>query len=363
MKNVRTLFLTRKYPPSKGGMESYSYNLITSYKGDKRAITLGGSQINLIWFLPYAFIYTLINAKRFDVIQLGDLLLSVCGWGAKKINPQIAVVVTIHGLDMTFPNRLYQLYLKLFSHGFDMYVPNSGATLEIAQKRGYTPLQRIAPATLNEKNTRFPLKNKKTFCNKYQIPDDSFIILTVGRLVKRKGVEWFLRNVLSKYDNPKLVYFVAGEGVFREQIENSIIELNESRIHLLGRVSDSDLAELYVNVDVMLMPNIFVEDDVEGFGMVATEACAAGALVVASNIQGIADAITDGKNGVLYPPEDSLALIRIIEDIYKNPERYTSIKQNASQYVLDHFTGEAIANKYEELIIKVSENYNCEKVY
>ena len=53
---MKTLFVTRKYPPQKGGMESYSYNLIQNYKGEKKVIALGKAKIHLLWFLPYSII-------------------------------------------------------------------------------------------------------------------------------------------------------------------------------------------------------------------------------------------------------------------------------------------------------------------
>ena len=98
------------------------------------------------------------------------------------------------------------------------------------------------------------------------------------------------------------------------------------------------------------MPNIYVENDVEGFGMVATETCAAGALAVAANIQGISDAIEDKVSGILYTPKKSEQLAKIIKDIYKNLERYEEIRQNAAQYVIKNFTGKAIAEKYQKII-------------
>ncbi len=347
--NEKVLFITRKYPPKKGGMELYSYNLITNYSGENKAITLGKSQINLIWFLPYCFFYALFNAKKFDVIEIGDMLMSSVGWAAKKRNNNIKVVATIHGLDITYPNKLYQIYLKLFSYGFEMYVPNSIYTTEIAKGKGYFPLECIPPATLNKEKSVFPQKDKIEFCKKYNIKPDSYIIATTGRLVKRKGVEWFISNVMPQYSNPQLVYLVVGEGNMREAIELSIDKYKENRVLLLGRISDADLSELYANIDVFLMPNIYVENDVEGFGMVATEACAANTLVVAANLQGIRDAVCNNVNGILFESGNANELISILEDIYSNSDKYRKIQENARDYVMNKYTGEAVAQRYKKI--------------
>ena len=346
---MKVLFVTRKYPPAKGGMEAYSYNLITHYTGEKKSIVLGKKQTHLIWFFPYTFFYAFFHAKKYDVIELGDMLMSAVGWVAKKRNKNIKVVATVHGLDITYSKKIYQKYLKMFSYGFDMYVPNSSYTLEVAESRGYGPLICVPPATLNENNTIFPPKDKDKFCKKYEISPDSFVIATTGRLVKRKGVEWFIRNGLANYENKQLVYLVVGVGPMEEEIKAAIQETGEKRVKMLGKISDEDLLELYTNIDVFLMPNILVENDVEGFGMVATEACAASTLVVAAEIQGIKDAIKNNTNGILYEPGNKDALINILDDVYNNPDKYDSIRNNTRSYVLSKYTGNAVAKSYSEI--------------
>jgi phosphatidylinositol alpha-1,6-mannosyltransferase len=65
---MKVLFITRKYPPQVGGMENYSYGLINNIDCPKRLIALKRRQSNLVWFLPYAFLKSLLYAWRVDVI-------------------------------------------------------------------------------------------------------------------------------------------------------------------------------------------------------------------------------------------------------------------------------------------------------
>ena len=67
----------------------------------------------------------------------------------------------------------------------------------------------------------------------------------------------------------------------------------------MGRVSDETRNRLFHSADIFVMPNITVRDDIEGFGIVAIEAGSCGLPVVASNLQGIRDAVLDGKTGYL----------------------------------------------------------------
>ncbi len=73
---MKVLFVTRKYPPLIGGMESLSYELTTGFPEPKTIIALKRSQKHLIWFLPYAFVRVALTGYRYDVIHLGDALLT-----------------------------------------------------------------------------------------------------------------------------------------------------------------------------------------------------------------------------------------------------------------------------------------------
>lgn len=350
MNGKRVLFITRKYPPMKGGMESYSYNLISNYDGEFKAITLGKKQIHLIWFLPYCFLYTFFNCRKYEVMQLGDMLLCGIGWFAKKINPSMKVVATVHGLDITYSNPLYRLYLRMFSKGLDYYVPNSSYTEQIALKNGYFPCTVIPPATLSGGVTPKETCKRDDFLRRYNIDEDAFVICTVGRLVKRKGVEWFIRNVLSGLNQDKIVYLVVGSGEMEEEIRKAVEETKATKVKLLGRVSEQQLNDIYAHSNVFLMPNIYVDNDVEGYGMVAVEAAAAGCLVVASKMQGITDAVRDGVSGVFYEPENADNLKELLNHIIEHYSEYKQITITARDYVMSECTGTAIAEKYKNLI-------------
>lgn len=334
----------------KGGMESYSYNLISNYDGDFKAITLGKKQIHLIWFLPYCFLYTLFNCRKYDVLQLGDMLLCGIGWFAKKINPTIKVVATVHGLDITYANPIYRLYLRMFSKGLDYYVPNSSYTEQIATKQGYFPCTVIPPATLSGKAAQQDICTRGDFLKRYNIDEDTFIICTVGRLVKRKGVEWFIRNVLPELSHNKIMYLVVGSGEMEGEIRQAIEDTKTTKVKLLGRVSEQHLNDIYAHSNIFLMPNIYVDNDVEGYGMVAVEAAAAGCLVVASKMQGITDAVKDGVSGLFYEPENVQQLKELLNHIIEHYSEYKKITITAQAYVMDECTGTAIATKYKNLI-------------
>ena len=158
------------------------------------------------------------------------------------------------------------------------------------------------------------------------------ILLTVGRLVPRKGVKWFVEHVMAKLPE-NVVYAIAGTGPDEQAIRDSIRAIGSAgtRVRLLGRVDDETRTALYTGADIFVMPNLPVGGDMEGFGLVALEAATAGALVVASDLEGIRDAVLEDETGVLCPSGDAECFVaRITTLLGDDAERARLAQQYAT---------------------------------
>ena len=136
---------------------------------------------------------------------------------------------------------------------------------------------------------------------------DRRVILTIARLVERKGHDMIIRS-LSEIAQavPNVFYAIAGSGPHREALERLVAsEGVGDRVQFLGFVPENDLASLYGAADLFAMVSREIPDlgDVEGFGIVFLEANAAGTVVLAGRSGGIADAVEDGRSGILVDPE------------------------------------------------------------
>jgi phosphatidylinositol alpha-1,6-mannosyltransferase len=283
-------------------MESLSHGLTTGYPEPKSLIALRRSQKHLVWFLPYAFLRVALTAHRYDLIHLGDAVLSPLGLLPRLLYKRV-IAVSVHGLDLTFPPPLYQLYLRLFLRAAT-FIANSESTRRLAESRGLSPVRTI---TIGVPARYFEVKRgERSDAELEQRRAGRTVLLTVGRLVRRKGVSWFVRNVLPQLSN--VLYLVVGVGPERDEIVRAASEAGTSdQLWLVGQVSAERLLDLMSGSDVFVMPNIEVPGDVEGFGIVAIEAAASGLPVVASRLEGIPDAIADGQNGTLVEPGDAAA--------------------------------------------------------
>ena len=182
------------------------------------------------------------------------------------------------------------------------------------------------------------------------------LLLTSGRLVERKGVDWFVANVMPQLaeKHPDVLLVVSGEGAWRPQVETAI-EKNgmAGNVIMLGRTSDEQLKLLYNAADCFVMPNVSVPGDMEGFGRVLLEAALCKVPVVASGIEGIIDAVIDGKNGTLVQEREASEFIRVILEVVETPNLAQKQGKDARTYTLDHYGWPTIAEQYLKVYTKI----------
>ncbi|QDS88332.1 GDP-mannose-dependent alpha-(1-6)-phosphatidylinositol monomannoside mannosyltransferase [Rosistilla ulvae] len=150
--------------------------------------------------------------------------------------------------------------------------------------------------------------------------NDAPVVLTVGRLQKRKGHDQMIRalpEILSAI--PKLKYAIAGDGEERQALHALAAETGVSTsICWHPKVSDSSLLQMYQQCDLFALPNRQIGSDVEGFGMVLLEAAACGKATIAGRSGGTYEAIEDGVTGRLVdarsPHEIASATVQLLQD-------------------------------------------------
>jgi phosphatidylinositol alpha-1,6-mannosyltransferase len=320
--NNKILFISRRYPPVIGGMEEYMYRLVSEAEKSLCVykIVLSKSQVNLLWFIPWSFFYGLylIVFKKIRFVHAGDGVMSGVALLLKWFSP-VKASATVHGLDITYNNRIYQAYIKFVLPRIDKIVCVSSATQNQCINRGISSVKlcvipngistelllqkkgRDRSLKLLQENIGLNLSNNK-------------ILVTVGRLIRRKGVLEFVQEIFPKL--PKdYVYLIAGTGSQYNEIQKVITKLGlNNRVMLLGRVSDRVKFLLYESANCFVMPNIRIKGDMEGFGIVIVEAGIFGTPVVAFAVDGIVDAVIDKKTGFLVKEGDKNLFVKCILD-------------------------------------------------
>ncbi len=142
------------------------------------------------------------------------------------------------------------------------------------------------------------------------------------------------------------MYLIIGKGPEKENIERSIKKYNLSeKVFILEGVDNDNLKKIYSVSDLFIMPNIHIEDDLEGFGVVLIESASAGVYSVASRIDGIPDAVIEGVTGTLLTSGESECFIN--EICQKNSYDHNKVMKSA----IENFSWEETVKKYLALFL------------
>ncbi|MDP8233397.1 MAG: glycosyltransferase family 4 protein [Candidatus Saelkia tenebricola] len=316
-------------------------------------IKWGGARKWLFLVLPWFLIKAIwiLVSKKPDLVYLNDGLLSVIGVILKIF--KIPVIITIHGLDITYKNKLYQWLIPRCVSKLNRVISISSATRKECLNRG-VPEDKISIVPDGFRDQFYISEDKaglrKEFTAKFDLDlKNKKILLSVSRLIERKGIHWFVDNVIPilKCSSKDFIYFVAGDGVLYEQIKKIISKKGLSNwVVLLGGVDDDLLMMLYNISDVLIMPNIPVAGDIEGFGVVALEASSCKIPVIASDLEGIKDVLLNGDMGTLVKPFDESDFKTQILNMLRDDIARKKYGEKVRNLVLDNFSWEIILKRY-----------------
>ncbi|MCB1355154.1 MAG: glycosyltransferase family 4 protein [Maritimibacter sp.] len=307
-------FVTRKWPPAVGGMETYSKRLtdLLGARCDLDVIALPGrtdgsapTPAQIVVFGARTFFALAFARPPVDVTHVGDMASWPLGLAARMRSRRTQVVLSAHGTDVSYPargglkGRLYGAYLALAHRLLPgaIVLANSGATARAVQGIGFDDVRIV------------PLAADALFAGPAPLPGPT--LLFAGRLVRRKGLAWFVENVLPLLPDT-LRLEVAG--TVWDEAEGAA--LKHPRVKFLGPLPQDALGMKYAGALCVVVPNIDTEiGEFEGFGLVATEAAASGAVVLASAIDGLCEALVDGETGFHLPAGDARAWAEKIAEV------------------------------------------------
>jgi len=343
-------------------MQKWSYELANRMAKITPICTIawGRSQMFLPFFIVYAFFraISVFLSGRVQVIHIGDSLLSPLGVILRRLFA-IPVVVTTHGLDMVFPNRIYQWLISRCLTRVDLVICVSEHTRRQCLDRGVPASKcKVILHGVDVEELASTSKHSPSDLNSIVGEDltGKKVILSVGRLVKRKGVREFIVDALPQILKRRndVHYLVVGQGPQRSLIKREIARLDlQEKVSLLGRVDEKALQALYDAADIVVLPNIPVKGDVEGFGIVALEACARGICVVAARLEGLQEAIKEGENGFLVEPGDSAAYADTIVRLLEDDQAREDFGARARDFVAKHNSWTRVGERYYMLFQKL----------
>jgi phosphatidylinositol alpha-1,6-mannosyltransferase len=370
----KILLITLDFPPARGGIAVYLKNICRNLTGKHITVLAPKTRIRNIDFndknesypiyrrrllLPsffwprwiIAFWHTMRVLKQTEseimltanILPLGYILFMLSKF--KKI----PYWINLHGLDirLALTNKWKKYWLMKILQNSQKIIVNSFFTKQQVSELEITDKEKIIILYPCPDNPE--LVNKETleeYRYKYAL-DGKLIILTVGRLVKRKGINLVIQNMPKIIGRlPNAVYVIAGDGQERENIKKLIVNLKlQNSIRLLGEITDSEKAVLYQLANLFILTPLPDENDVEGFGIVYLEAASYGLPSIGSYTGGIGEAVIQGQTGILINPQNQIAMKEAIIKLLIDKNFAQNLGQKARQRVKEEFIWQNQVNK------------------
>lgn len=372
------LFITHKYPPSTGGMEKFSFELHRSMQKimPVHIIAYEGKTSRFLWFLQLKKnIRAMLDLyPEINIIHLNDGLMVSFGLWIKKFTGR-KVVATLHGLDIVFPLPYFQQKILPKFNQLDGIACVSKAGREAAIQKGIDP-NKITVINNGVDHKLIAVSKSQALDEKLNsrlhIAHNAFVISAMGRAVKRKGFSWFAANVLPHLPSHAVFVLIGPVSDYGKKWWHNMLPTGwkEKLALMMGSATDemalkkyarqypdrfirtgylpfTDIEKLLQSSGAFVMPNISVEGDMEGFGLVALEAVLCGCFVFAANQEGITDAIYDNKNGYLLPAGNASVWIETLSEFIQNPPN-AALHKKFQDFTLNQFSWDKMAGAYHE---------------
>lgn len=377
---MKTLLFTLEYPPFRGGIANYYGNLVKYWPEPREIFVLDNNEGKLIrqpadwlWpkWLPAAWqLKKEIKKNKINYVLVGHILpLGTVAWLlSKTVNFKYSVI--LHGLDFTFACRSLRkrwLTKRILERAENIICANSYVAKLVGDFLDDKREIAVVNPGIDVQITR-NMQDKTEIKEKYNL-ENKFVLLTVGRLVKRKGVDMVLKSLPKVLKEiPNLLYVILGNGPELENIKNYVSKLKlEKNALVIDNAGDGERNVWYELCDIFIMPARIIRaatrldsarqangthpdekmygNDFEGFGIVYLEANLAGKPVIAGNSGGVGDAVKDGINGLLVNPESKEEIAGAIIKLTRDENLRKKLGRQGRQRAIKEFNWEKQVKK------------------
>ena len=371
---MRHLLVTNDYPPKVGGIQSYLWEiyrrlpqdevtvLCTPYEGSEQ---FDSEQTHRIIrtkqkvLLPTpnlaGKIRELIFKHQIDLV-LFDPAVPV-GMLGPRIGSPYGVI--LHGAEVTIPGRVPILknFLGKVLRGAELVITAgqystreaeraAGCELPVSVVPPGVDIERFKPLSHHERNTAREI---------YNLKEGDEVILTLSRLVPRKGMDVLIQACAAlKEKRPNLKLLIAGTGRDKARLEK-IAKKTKAPVQFLAHVPDKEIPSLYGMADIfsMLCRIRWGGLEQEGFGIVFLEAAATGVPQIAGRSGGASEAVSENRTGkIVQNPKNIEEVIEKIESMLNNREQSVSMGKSSRDRAANQFSYDILAQKFHQAITR-----------
>ncbi len=376
----KILCVSNDFGPRAGGIESFIIGLITrlppssttiytSAQGDTRdydAAWLTNHGVRVIRDRARVLLPTprvsrtvarLVESEGFEIVVFGAAApLALMAHSLRQAGARRIVALT-HGHELwwakLFPFRLAMrrigsrtdalTYLGEYTRSAIASVLTPHAAAAMVKIAPGIDTEHFAPMDSSELRESLGLTDKK-------------IIISVGRLVHRKGQDRLIQAMVAIVKEiPKAHLLLVGEGPYEAHLRDLVRKYSlKDHITFIGRIQYADLPAYICVGEIFAMParSRLFGLEVEGLGIVYLEASACGLPVIAGRSGGAPDALIDGTTGLVIDGTDNAAIAEAVIDLLSHPQRSKEMGQAGRNWILEKWRWQIWAERFEQLINK-----------
>lgn len=297
-----------------------------------------------------------------------DTIFIATTWGMakpfkflKKYFPKSKMIVVAHGLEITRLNSKREL------RAIRSVVDSCDLILSVSRFTRDEIINRLSD--INTTHVKFlpngvdverfyPCEVDDLFYKKYSLHQDSDLILTLARIIKRKAHDDVIKalpDIIN--DFPKAHYVIAGphrkKDSYLESLKILVKELSlENNVTFIDFIPDEDLKKIYSASKVYIMPSktLHNEGDSEGFGITFLEANACGCPAIGSYDGGIPDAVENEVNGLLVQSGSSNEIAKAIKKMFSDEDYRLSLAKKGIARVEESFTWKKLSAQMIDML-------------
>lgn len=287
-----------------------------------------------------------LAAGPFDILSCHFGPNGLTGILLKELGIPAKVITTFHGYDLSsYPLRHGpKVYEKLFHQG-DLFLPISDYWKARLIALGCPP-EKIIVHHMGIDVDKFRFKSRM-LC-----PDEQVRLLTVARLVDKKGLHYSIKavaKVLRAHSN--IEYAIVGDGPLRQELTDLIEQLGVAeKVKLLGWRDATAIRHILEGTHIMLLHSIISKSgDMEGIPVSLMEAMAMGIPVISTRHSGIVELVEEGRSGFLVAEKDIDDMADKIRHMITRPEKWAEMGAAGRKFIEANFNIKTLNRRFSEL--------------
>jgi phosphatidylinositol alpha-1,6-mannosyltransferase len=379
---MRTLLVSEIFPPKTGGSGRWFWEIYRRLPREEFLIAAGEDPRQeafdqthdlRLWRLPLTMrqwglrsfeglrgywrsvrrLRRLARAEGVRMVHAGRCLPEGIMALGLKCRCRIPYACYVHGEDVNAASTSReQSWLVRRALGNAAYViPNSKNTERILREDWHLPPERIHLLHPGVDTDRFVPAPHDASVRQRLGWRERPVVLTVGRLQKRKGHDHMIL-ALDKIRAviPNVLYTIIGDGEERGFLQQLVAQHKlQDHVQFLGETDDTTLVQCYQQCNLFALPNRQVGRDIEGFGMVLLEAQACGRPVLAGDSGGTAETMRVPETGRIADCTNSDTLAAVVIDLLREPDRLDQMGRLGREWVVATFDWKALSQQAQRI--------------